>query len=294
MSLRSLTIFAAASGLLVGSKARADEQTAADCVAATEAALRSGKQHRLRSKRSQLLMCASAGCPADIRKECDSHIDEVNRDIPTIVFAAKDPLGADLSAVRVTMDQEVIAERLEGAAISIDPGEHTFTFESPGRPRVTKTLVIQQAQKDRREVIAFKTPRRVAATGPQPKGMVPSSHEHPDEDAGDALGTQKVLALATGGVGILALGVGTAFGIVAMGKKSDAQSSCPNLCATQTGVDLWNSAAAAGTASTVGFVVAGAALAGGAVLWLTAGSDRRAGTTQVGLGLDGITARGTW
>jgi hypothetical protein len=294
MSLRGVPILVAATALLLAAKVRADEPTAADCVAATEAAIRSGKQHRLRSKRASLLVCASPGCPGDIRKDCDSGIDEVNKAIPTIVFAAKDPSGADLTAVRVTMDGEVLAERIEGAAISIDPGEHTFTFEAPGHPSITKTLVIHQAQKDRRELIAFKAAGPFAAPGSQSKGSGPLSAQHPDKDTGEAFGTQKVLALAAGGVGILALGVGTAFGLVAMGKKSDAQSTCPNLCATQAGVDSWSSAAAAGTASTVGFVVAGVALAGGTVLWFTAGSDSRTGTTQVGVGLNGITARGTW
>ncbi len=37
----------------------------------------------------------------------------------------------------------------------IDPGEHTFGFQVAGQADVTKTLLIQQAQKDRRELIPF-------------------------------------------------------------------------------------------------------------------------------------------
>jgi hypothetical protein len=48
-------------------------------------------------------------------------VDEINAAIPTVIFEAKDGAGGDLSAVRVTMDGEVLAERLEGTALSINP-----------------------------------------------------------------------------------------------------------------------------------------------------------------------------
>jgi hypothetical protein len=232
-------------------------------------------------------VCAATTCPADIKKECLARVDEVNAQIPTIVFSVKDAKGADLSAVKVKMDGEVLAERIQGTALSIDPGEHTFTFEMAGQAPVTKKLVIVQGQKDRREVISFGSG---ASDGPV-EGA-PSTPPAGVDDGG-GMGTQKILAIVAGGIGVVGLGVGTAFGIMALSKKSDAQNACPNNCATQDGVNKWSDAASTGNISTIGLIVGGVGIAGGAVLWFTAPSASSS-SPQVGVGLGGLQVKGTW
>jgi hypothetical protein len=208
----------------------------------------------------------------------------LNARIPTIIFAGKSPSGADLGAVKVTMDGQLLAERLVGAALSIDPGLHTFTFETLGQPSVSKTFVIAEAQKDRRESITFGTPLR--------------SEANPDAgqsaSANRDLGTQKVLALVAGGVGVVGLGVGAAFGALAISKKSDAQSACPDQCATQDGLNKWREASSTGNIATVGFIAGGVVLAGAAVLWLTAPTASKRNATQLGLGLGSLQLKRTW
>ena len=277
--------------LLPSGSALAADPTTADCLAASDASLSLGNQHKLRAERSQLLVCAATTCPADIRKECLARVDEVNAQIPTVVFSAKDGSGADLSAVKVTMDGDVLAQRLEGTALSIDPGEHTFTFETVGQAPVMKKFVIVEGQKDRRELVAFgAAPEALAPTGPSPETASPSSLSSPSPSGG--IGTQRTLALVAGGVGIVGIGVGTAFGVVALSKKSDAQNVCPNSsCPTQEGSNKWSNAASTGNISTIGFIVGGVGVAGAAALWFTAPSSRSA---QVGLGLGGIRLKGTW
>src|SRR5580700_7074280 len=112
MRFHLTSIAISASLLVAAAPAQAADPTTADCLAASDASLSSGNQHKLRAERSQLLTCAAASCPSDVRRECGSRVDEVNKQIPTIIFAAKDASGADLSAVKVTMDDEVLAERL--------------------------------------------------------------------------------------------------------------------------------------------------------------------------------------
>src|SRR4051794_36117853 len=96
--------------------------TVGDCLSANDKSIALRNGHKLLAARAQLLICASPSCPGDIRKECVKRIDLVNASIPTMVFEAKDEAGNDLTAVRVKMDDEVIAEQLEGTAISLDPG----------------------------------------------------------------------------------------------------------------------------------------------------------------------------
>jgi hypothetical protein len=298
---RSLAWMVAASLVIAHETAHAADPTTADCLAASDASLKAGNEHKLRAERGQLLVCAAASCPADIRKDCMSRVEEVNPQIPTIAFAAKDATGADLSAVTVTMDGEVLTERLEGTALSIDPGEHKFTFETAGRAPVSMSLVIQQGQKDRRELVTFGAPTSLAVAVPPPQATVaePPALTPAGGAVSQGLGTQKILAIVAGGIGLAGLGVGTGFGIVALSKKSSAQGICPTAeCPTPAGVNDWSSAVSAGNVSTVGFVLGGVGIAGAAVLWFTAprstGASAGAASARVGLGPGGISLKGTW
>jgi hypothetical protein len=294
MNPRLLALAALAVSILGSPCARAKDPTVSDCLAATEASLKSGNEHHLRTERNQLLVCAAATCPADIRKECVRRIEDVNAAMPTILFEAKDAIGNDLSAVKVTMDGELIAGRLEGVSLSIDPGPHVFVFETAGQPLVTRRFVIRESEKDRREAIVFEG-LRTAGGALAPASQAPFAAPSP-EPTKDGLGTQRVVGLVAGGVGVVGLAVGSAFGLSAISKKSAAQQACPNLCSTQSQVDAWSDAKAEGNVSTALFVVGGVALAGAVVLWLTAPAPMSGpgATAQVGLGPRGIRLEGTW
>jgi len=276
-----------------GSSLAANQKTA-DCLNASDASLKLNNQHKLRAERAQLLVCAATSCPAEIRKECLRRVDDVNGQIPTIVFSAKDGAGADLTAVKVTMDGEVLAERLEGTAVPIDPGEHTFTFETAGQPPVTKTLLIVEGQKDRREPVVIGVPAQPSGPpAPSPTAPAASSASEAPATSGGGMGTQRVLALVAGGIGVVGIGVGTAFGIMALSKKSDAQNVCPNDCPTQDGVNKWSDATSTGNISTIALIVGGVGIVGGAVLWFTAPSGSSS-SPQVGVGPGGLQLRGRW
>lgn len=283
---------AIAAGLLLQPvAARATDPTTADCLNANNNSVQLRNDGKLRAARAQLLICAAQSCPADVRKECIRRVDEVNTQIPTVTFEPKDAAGGDLSAVKVTMDGEALTDRLEGTALSIDPGVHTFVFETEGQAPVQKQLVLREGIKDRREEVAFGTQSPTGVARPsRTSPLVPPPT--PPETDGSGLGTQKIAALVAGGVGVVGLGVGGAFGLAAMSSKNDAQTVCPSQqCATADGVDKWNHARSAAQLADVFLIVGGVALAGAAVLWFTAKSPDGA---QVGLGLGGVHVRGTW
>jgi hypothetical protein len=262
--------------------AHAIDPTTADCLSANDTSIQARRQHRLRAAREQLLVCAAPSCPADIRNECIRRVAEVNAAMPTIVFEAKDASGQDLGDVRVTMDGQSLVERLEGTALSIDPGEHAFTFEAAGQALLVRQFVIREGEKDRRERISFGSGQ---ITAPRPG--------EPEQAPG--LGTPRILAIASAAVGLVALGVGTAFGLQSISKHDDALRACPNACSDQAGVDLWRDAQSAGNVSTVGFVVGAAALAAGGVLWFMAKpAPGGAASPGVGLGPGSILVKGAW
>ena len=297
ISLQLLTRGARASATVAAGAARAADPTTADCLAATESSLALRNEHKLREARAQLLICSAASCPADMRDECTRRVGEVNAAIPTIVFAVKDAAGNDLVAVRVTMDGEAIADRLEGTALSIDPGAHTFTFETAGQGNIQKQFVIHEGEKDRRERIVFGAPMVTAATTPAPASVLGSGpgEPAPSARASGGLGTQRILAIVAAGVGVVGLGVGIGYGISAMSKHDSANTACPDQqCSDKNGVDLWSQAVSAGNVSTVGFIVGAVGLAGGAALWFTGKPESSGGATQVGLGPGMLRVRRSW
>jgi hypothetical protein len=289
---------ALASSIVASKPLHAAGPKTAECLSAADKSLSLRNQHKLRDARTQLLICADASCPADIRKECIKRIEQVSASIPTIVFEAKDESGNDLSAVKVKMDDEVIAEQLDGNAIAIDPGAHTFVIDASGQPTVTRQLVIREGQKDRREEVQIKT-QLSSAKAPADSPIHTSTVEPPPAAAPAAaperngLGAQKSAALVLAGVGVVGIGVGTVFGLQSMSKHNQANDVCPSACADQGGVQLWDDARASGNISTIGFVIGAAGLAGGAVLWLTAkpGDKTR---LSAGVAPGSFQLQGTW
>ena len=108
----------------------------------------------------------------------------------------------------------------------------------------------------------------------------------------------KVTSLAMAGAGVLGLGVGTAFGLMAMSKKSDADAGCVgNVCTSVTAGAARSDARSAGDTSTAFFVAGGAVAAAGLTAWLLAprsGAPRMEAVPNVGLNGAGVTLRGSF
>jgi hypothetical protein len=281
--------------------ARAADPTTAECLSANEASLNARSKHRLRDARVSLLKCAAPSCPTDVRDECTRGVNEINAALPTIVFEAKDTAGADLVAVKVTMDGELLADHLDGTALAVDPGEHTLSFETPGQPKVEKQLLIREGEKDRHERIVLGTAVVKPPVGPGPgESTAPgttlvSSPRGATGAPSSGLGGQRTGALVAGGVGVVSVALGIGFGLESRSKHNQAMSACPTRsCATPAQADLWNDATTYGTVTNVAFVVGATGLAGGAALWFGGKPASSEPTAQVGLGLGTLQLRGIW
>ncbi len=64
----------------------------------------------------------------------------------------KSAAGVDVSSASVAVDGTVPPTPLDGTAISVDPGEHTFTFSVGGRPPVVLHLFLHEGERLQREV----------------------------------------------------------------------------------------------------------------------------------------------
>ncbi len=287
-SLRVLTLCLVLVTSLLVRSARAAEPSARECLAASESWVALRSQQRLRAAKVELVMCAQAACPSDIRNECARHTDELAAAVPTILFHAQDRSGNDLDEVRVLMDGELLSERLDGMPHPVDPGRHLFRFESVEHPAIEKSLFVREGQKDRREAIVFglPPPRTILEAAPP-------SAPNPEPPARSSGAT--ALAISSAVLGVTGLGLGTAFAVKSVARHRSAAAACPNECPDQHGVELWNEARAAGNVATVGFVVGALGVAGAGVIWFASRpSSGSASTPQVGIALGSVVLRGTW
>lgn len=236
------------------------------CVDANTRAQDLRRDGKLIDARTALQLCVADSCPKLVRADCAKRLDELEVAMPSITFEAKDGAGQDLSLVVVTVDDKPFSDQLDGSAINVDPGEHTFHFETPNQPPKTLKFVVHEGDRGRRETVTLGLPPPKLAEPPPP----PSPSLTPGT-AGFMSPKHKLIALSLGGAGVIGIGIGAAFGISASShwsaSKSECNSSaeCPNHGAA---VADRNSASNRATISTIAFVAGGAALAAGSLLFV--------------------------
>ncbi|HEX7667264.1 MAG TPA: hypothetical protein VF407_22185 [Polyangiaceae bacterium] len=274
---RLISLVASLGALSFAADARAADPTPSkqECVAANESAQTSRQNGKLREARQELLLCIAKSCPGPVREDCAQRLNDVDSALPTIVLIAKGSDGADLTAVSVKMDGAPLVDKLDGTAIAVDPGEHTFELAAAGHPSVTKKVVLHEGEKNRNETITFAsaTPNGVVAPPPPvPTTSTPTPPESNPEGTSTRGNGQRTLGLIVGGVGVAGVATGVVFGLIASSTYNDAKN---NHCPTTTtcdpdGVSGGSTAHTQATVSTVAVIAGGALVAGGVVLYLTA------------------------
>jgi hypothetical protein len=193
-------------GMSTASAARAESVSQAACLHSYEAAQRYRLQNKLRESKKSLSVCQDAACPSALRSDCTTWAREVEAATPTLAVVARSGSN-EIREVSVSMDGEEIAGELDKNPIPVDPGEHTFRFEAPGRPPVERKLILKPGEKNRSVELDFPAP---AETGRrEPPNFVP------------------VYGLAA--IGALALGSFTFFAIRSHSRKGDLES-CKGHC----------------------------------------------------------------
>jgi hypothetical protein len=262
-----------AASLAAASVARADDKTA--CVNAYGNAQKLRNASQLVSAREQMRLCAQPTCPKFISRDCTAWLVDVEPRIPSVVLFAKDSNGAEIASASVSMDGVALAQQLDGRAIEVDAGRHTFTFAFANGTKVDQVYVVLEGQKDQRVGVTVAAPAPpVPGPGVAPPEQLPatpaSSEPHPAGASG-----RKTLALVLGGVGVAGLATGAVTGLMAISslssQKNDCHSSAPGDCVNHAqALQDHDSASTLSTVSTVGFIAGGALLATGAVLFFTA------------------------
>lgn len=145
----------AAAAVIASTAAEAAAADVQACLASSEKGQRARANGKLREARESFLVCGNESCPAIVRRDCAQWTSELTTALPTVVFGAKDRAGRDLFDVNVSADGETIASKLDGKAVYVDPGRHTFKLETAGAPPVTETILVKEGEKSRVVNVTF-------------------------------------------------------------------------------------------------------------------------------------------
>lgn len=277
---RALSALAIAALLSASSSARGDDVEA--CATASEKGQELRDQGKLRAARELFVSCAAAECPAIVQRDCATWLAAVDEKLPSVALHARDRAGRDLTEVRVTVDGEALAERLDGRALVLDPGAHTLRFSAAGAPEVEQKILLREGEKSRLIDVVL---------GP-PEAAKPARVE--EKRFSIPVASWLLGAVALGGFGALA-----GFGIAAKSAVDDMRGSCAPNC-LQERVDsarrdmiLANVGLGAGVAA-LGAAVVIAAISNSAPAAAPSTASPKQAALWLGAGPGGLTISGAW
>jgi hypothetical protein len=200
---------------VIAPASRALADTVEACATASEEGQVLRDRGELRDARALLVKCAAETCPAVIRKDCAEWLEAVDRRMPSITPRARDDQGRDQTDVRVLADGELLADKLDGRSIAIDPGPRRLRFERAGSPAVEHSIVVREGEKARPIDVVFGAPP-AAARPPAPTG-------------GGGLHIP-VASWILGGVAVVGGGGFALFAIRAKGEVDEMRTTCAPGC----------------------------------------------------------------
>jgi hypothetical protein len=204
------------------SAARADMKA---CLDAAEDGQKLRDSGAYRAARGRFIACAANECPGEVRKGCVGWLGELDKLIPTVVFGAR-VHGKEVSDVRVSVDGEPVAERIDGKPVALDPGEHHFRFERAGETDIDETAVVMAGEKERLMTVDFgsetpllplpspPTPQQSPSPSPSPPTPTPSATTRERETAPKTHPQDtRTAAYALGALGLVSLAAGAALDV---------------------------------------------------------------------------------
>jgi hypothetical protein len=263
----------------------------ATCLDAVSRGQRFRDSHKLVQARDKFRVCARAECPTVVQTDCASWLAEVETTLPTVVLSAKDRGGRDLVDVKVSMDGQPLVGTLDGQAVAVDPGMHTFRFERADGRFATTQLLIKEGGKAQAVSVAIGSPESGMPALPQQgsSGETDTGNATTVPVAGSSSGSSvRLLAILTTGIGLIGVGVGIGVALDAKARDNRAFGELGMARATDSA-----SAVTEGNMATVAVGIGGAMALAGGVLWFVAPSNRAAsgslspGAPSLALGTNG-------
>jgi len=154
-----------------------------------------------------------------------------------------------------------------GTPLPVDPGTHSvFAVAAHHADGPVTVVEIQEGESKEVAVETGDALPEPAAEAPivLPPGVAP------ERASGRPVSTTRIAAITSGAAGIVGVGLGAYFGLQAVAHESGAPGICHGQTCNEQGATVRRGAIQSADESTAAFVVGGALLAAGVVLWLVA------------------------
>lgn len=185
------------------------------------------------------LSTGGARVPAARRKEVEKDLEDLQGRVAKVTFESSEP-GAEIS-----VDDVVIGKTPLGPVV-VSSGQRTFKATKEGLPPVSRRMELAGGD----EVVVSLDFARADAAPPPPPPAPP-----PDKPPAPPGGGPHPMVFVGYGVGLAGLGVGAAFGVVALGTKSDLDASCVDRVCPRSEQTRGDELTTQATISTIGFGV---------------------------------------
>jgi hypothetical protein len=226
----------------------------------------------------------------DAKAEAEKELAALEPRIPVITAVVD---GAQGKSVTVTMDGTKMSAALVGLARPVDPGEHRFQASADGMASDLVTVKVKEGGNER-VTLTLKPGAAVVSTGasagpeatgtpasPAGTSAAPTPENSPPpppgaEEPGGGVSGLRTAGFVVTGVGVVGLGVGTAFILMGKSQRDEANSICPPDKPCPIGTDQ-NHLSSLDSESTSKMTIGGVSLAVGGV-------SLAAGVTMIILG----------
>jgi serine/threonine-protein kinase len=195
----------------------------------------------------------------------------------TVEFAAD---AAQTPGLEVRVNGVSLGIGSFGVAVPMDGGEHRAEATAPGKAPWHGTFTLKPESDTVRVTVPVLTD---AAVDAPPAAVTPAPTDAPATVSTDSGSGMRTAALITAGAGVVALGVGTYLAFDAKSDYDAAKKDCDGTVCDGGPFQASEDARSQGTVATVVFVVGGAALATGAVLWFLAPSGSEEAPSAAGI-----------
>jgi hypothetical protein len=222
---------------------------------------REGKTASAWTELSDAAAQAARAGQADREKFARTHIADLEKKLSRVELHFDD--GSNVTDIKV--DTVAIDRAAWSVALPMDPGTHALVFSAPGKRTLTQSITVPVGPATQSFHVGVLPDEPLSATTP-PAGEKPGGHK------GRSYST---LGWVLGGVGVVGVGVGATFGLLAMSKKSEVDKDCAGFPCNQAGLDANDAAHTDATISTVGFALGVLALGVGAYFVLTSHPDAK-------------------
>lgn len=184
---------------------------------------------------------------------------------------------------QVTLDGAAVGKAAWGSPIAIDPGTHVLSASAFGRKPWSGTVSVVVGEKLRVSIPELETtttaPSLVPTVVPSPNSTpelartaVPPPNSAPELARSARPSGRNTAAWIIGGTGVVALGIGTIFGVRTLAKKKDSDAQCPtDASCSREGVTLNDEAHTSAWISDIGFGLGIVGVGVGTYLLLTGG-----------------------